>query len=219
MVRTETTNQAITFYVDMLQLEQKAYPTSWTLGGTTRAASGLSTPITTVNKSQGTIKAWVYITPAIKSTSGAKYIFDANGTGYLRCYHANGSDVFKFDTNDGSNTSSVTSGALTLNTWNELVCSYDGNSADFYVNGSSVGTPVTNPKLPTLLSTFNWGGLNDGSGQADAPLKFMTVLRRKQTPSEILADYQRGQPLVTKDTTFYLDGRYDLQAYKIAAGG
>ena len=41
--------QAITFYVDMLQLEAKAYPTSWTLGGTTRSAVSCSIPSNTLN--------------------------------------------------------------------------------------------------------------------------------------------------------------------------
>jgi hypothetical protein len=35
---------AITFYIDGLQIEQKPYPTSWILGGTTRAAETLTIP-------------------------------------------------------------------------------------------------------------------------------------------------------------------------------
>lgn len=48
-VRTRTSAQAITYYVDMLQLEAKAYPTSWVLGGTTRNAETLTIPSSVLN--------------------------------------------------------------------------------------------------------------------------------------------------------------------------
>jgi hypothetical protein len=47
-ITTSSYAQAITFYVDMLQLEQKAYPTSWTLGGTTRNAVTCTIPSSVV---------------------------------------------------------------------------------------------------------------------------------------------------------------------------
>ena len=48
-IATVGSAQAITFYLDMLQLTATAYPLSWTLGGTTMAAESLTAPSSVLN--------------------------------------------------------------------------------------------------------------------------------------------------------------------------
>jgi hypothetical protein len=90
-----------------------------------------------------------------------------------------------------------------------------------YVNGAEVGTPVSNPYLPSVLQTFRIGYYT--TAYLNAPIRKFHISRRQLSSSEIASRAATvangGSYTVTKDTTFYLDGRYDLRGYKIAAGG
>lgn len=71
--------QTVTFYLDGLQVEAKAYPTSWTLGGTTRNAETLTIPTAGVLKAeQGTVIARFR---ADVPLSAIRYLLDVGGSG------------------------------------------------------------------------------------------------------------------------------------------
>jgi hypothetical protein len=218
-IRTQGT-QAITFYVDQLQLEAKAYPTTWTLGGTTRAASTMTIPSSVLNLSEGTIELEVYVNTALQSTT--LYIFDAENTGRtsgLFIAHVS-TNKYRYGVNGGSNIDVTT----TLSTgWHRIAATYNSANMTFYIDGVSVGTPVTNPTLFSPPTAINIGSSTVPGSQMDTNIRKFHISRRKLSDTEIASRAATvangGSYTVTKDTTFYLDGRYDLRGYKIASGG
>lgn len=72
--------QAITFYVDGLQLEQKGYATSWCLGGTTRNAETMTLPSQgLLNQAAGAVVCRFKLNSV--STSAFEVLVDVGGTG------------------------------------------------------------------------------------------------------------------------------------------
>jgi len=105
-IDTGTTTQITTFYVDMLQIEQKYYPTSWVLGGTTRNNEMYTVPSSVLNidtngtvnlltasqstcenasdwgiSGSGTITKAVDTATFYEGTGSIKITTDGNGTG------------------------------------------------------------------------------------------------------------------------------------------
>ena len=211
--------QAITMYEDMVQVEKKAYPTTWQIPGTERTAETVTIPTSTINPLSGSIEIEFYISPAIKSTSGEKYLIDITGAdGYLRLYKANGSDVFKFDSNNGENTDSIsTSVAPTLGGWYRAVITW-GDTTNLYINGALIGTGENGYK-PTTPSSFNLGSLHDGTLQCNTYIRNLMVHREELGASEVLrrdTNASNGKGYMAKNTTsFILSPTNGLRGYKL----
>lgn len=73
VVHTNAQLLATTFYADCLQLEQKAYATTWQIGSTTRTAESLTIPATALNASEGTIEFDVVTTTNATQTISNYY--------------------------------------------------------------------------------------------------------------------------------------------------
>jgi hypothetical protein len=180
---------AITFYVDMLQLEQKAYPTSWTLGGTTRNAVTCTIPSNVLNLSAGTIEKQFYITNSmLKAPSGT--IFDLSthsngGNDLISLYYKVGTGlVFQTSDNSGNSSTATYSTALTAGN-HKLAARWDSTSIILTVDGST-GTQITTstPYLPTVAGTYYIGN-NNSSNYYDSLLSYETISKTKRTDSDI----------------------------------
>jgi hypothetical protein len=180
---------AITFYVDMLQLEQKAYPTSWTLGGTTRNAVTCTIPSNVLNLSAGTIEKQFYITNSmLKAPSGT--IFDLSthsngGNDLISLYYKVGTGlVFQTSDNSGNSSTATYSTALTAGN-HKLAARWDSTSIILTVDGST-GTQITTstPYLPTVAGTYYIGN-NNSSNYYDSLLSYETISNTKRTDSDI----------------------------------
>jgi hypothetical protein len=73
IITTSGTAQNITFYADGLQLEQKAYPTSFCMPGSPRAAESLTMSTTGLSVTEGTIEGIVEITDVSKRQVSGQY--------------------------------------------------------------------------------------------------------------------------------------------------
>ncbi|MEL7669362.1 hypothetical protein [Methanobacterium sp.] len=109
-VYTREVAQAITFYVAMCQLENKAYATSWTLGGTTRQPETLTLSNSIVNPNEGTIEIENYVNNYVLTcptgTTTRLYMLtipmDNNGYIIMRLGSYGGNRVFMVAFYDGN---------------------------------------------------------------------------------------------------------------------
>jgi hypothetical protein len=212
---TDTSIQAITFYVDKMQLESGSVAHNWITGGTNSSSS------------EGTIEMEIYWGAAVQAnvfhpffgiqTASARNTFQAEKHSDGRIY------IESYDT--AGNTSNVNVlESITHDSLVRIAFKWSSSILKLYIDGNSVGTPATNPKLPTVLgSALYLGSGPTGASQCDVPIRKLHINRRALSDTEIASRAATvangGSYTVTKDTTFYIDGQYDIRGYKIAAGG
>jgi hypothetical protein len=186
---------------------------------------------TTSSSSEGTIEFEIYV-PSWLNSIIQPIVFWHNsieiGSNYDRIgiYHYTG-DKWYFLIANHAGTSSYVSQTDNNTGWRRMTMAWKSSILDATIQGVSVGTPVTNPNLPTARAPNNiyLGHSSAGGGtyQVDMPIRKLHISRRYMSISEratrdsIVAN--GGSYTVTKDTTFYIDGQYDIRGYKIAAGG
>lgn len=198
LVRTRSTAQAITFYIDMNQLEQKAYSTSWQLPGTARVADLASFPTAGVISPTGfSWSQWVYITDVAKRQVSGQYnmIFNISGVAgaankvYLAHQH-NSAIWFLVTTDDGSTTTQVNiSDSYTQNGWNHIVVTCNSSDAKVYINGVLRAT-ISSPALPSAFSTA-YIGSNATTFYLNTSHDDVQTWNRALTDAEAAAVYAR----------------------------
>lgn len=214
-----TEQQAITFYVDMLQLEKKLYPTSWHLGGATRNAEVCSLPSTVLNagstSSEGTIEFDIYMTPPLKSDSGSlMLIYVYSGT-----TARNQIQIYRWDTtvnklrasiSDDAGNQTFQDGATAtdnLSGWQKIGLTWSSAALSLYLNGGLEGT-TNSPYLPASRASFYIGGTNT-TGH-DVIIRNVTVSRTARSASEIAA-----RAASYTDSKGYLVDKYVTGVYKL----
>jgi hypothetical protein len=168
-VYTVTAVQAITFYIDGNQLEQKHYATSWQLG--TRNDESLSIPIAGLfNPAQGaTFDAWVYVTDTAKISESSfvgRRIFDiqrtsGGGGNGITVYHDSALPLWGIAIANDSNvllSASINDSATPSNEWYLFRARFSATQAVLTIyrktTGALVGTAIINsPVYPLTLAT------------------------------------------------------------------
>ena len=159
--------QAITFYADGLQLEQKAYPTNFCLPGSPRAAESLTMPTAGLSVAEGTIEGIVEITDVTKRQISGQVQYICNIPGGVLSYgitltHAYDSANWRLITfNDSGTASSVLiSDSLTLNGFYYYKIPWEISEAKIEFWSLSTGTKVATGTLstPNLPSAFGANG-------------------------------------------------------------
>jgi hypothetical protein len=94
-----------------------------------------------------TVEAWVYLTSAAGTGSNqtiASYQYNnSNGTGFWGFYlNGSGPYTLYFNT-QGANHASTTTVSIPLSTWTHVAYSRSGSTGSFFVNGTIVGTGVS----------------------------------------------------------------------------
>jgi len=221
-VQTYGSAQAITFWADGLQIEQKPYATSFI--DDTRAAENLTIPTAGVlNPQEGTVECWVYFPPSSRwSVAGqvptifwagsnstgvsANQIYaDVVGQGALRLVIYDSSGAHKLI----RTTSAITSG------WHYLAYKWDGTGPlAIYVDGvkQSTTTGGTGTGVCSSVERFTLG-FNGyyNAHQINSLIDDLRISNRARTDAEIQAAYRNNQSLpVDAWTTLKLDFNGDL---------
>lgn len=194
IVHTNSTPQSITFYADGLQLEQRAYATSFVDG--TRAGETLTIPTAGVlSTTEGTVEFWFYV-PSVSNATPI-YIFDHNPNGNNNRLLIYG-DLFNgLMALVGDGTKFITTTYIKCQVgWNYTCLRYGSFGVKFTVN-STTAVDTTVSHLSTLLTSYmNLGSYVDGTYQAQGALYDDFRLSNKaRTDAEILASYQSNAPL------------------------
>jgi hypothetical protein len=161
---------AESWLIDGAQFEQKAYATSWVLGGTTRNAETITVPSTLLNPSAGTVilRAFVDGDAAATNPVNSHYLFSTRQAGPTYAVYLALTTTYLQGTvaNSSSNTS-VTSNVLPVSKgwhvfairWSstELSIWMDGVKKNFTAN-PNIPPMLTNPNLSIGYDVFNGGG-------------------------------------------------------------
>jgi hypothetical protein len=206
-MRVYTTNmaQAITFYIDGNQLEQKSYATPWHLGGLTRKAEALYIPSAGIINPNGfTVELWFLNTAVTKRQIFGQYpiifnILRGIGGNGVRIYHSDGLAQWIFrTTNDvGAIKEAPIDDSLSPDGWTLIRVTGDYSYLKCYINNGLVSTIPA----PTLPSTFGniYIGSQDGSSYflntTFGGIRFSSIART-DTPSLLtplpVDDYTTG---------------------------
>lgn len=217
-VRT-VSQQAATFYVDMLQLTATAYPLSWTLGGTTQAAETLSAPSNTLNLTSGSIE--LEITPG--QSGGTCFIFQMTpetGKNHIDTYLIAKKIYYRTIDKDG-NASTITGSTLTSNTNYVIGMAWGVEKLTGYLSGAIDGSPVTNPKLPTTKYTdgVNIGSNSSNTLQFNGYVKNLIITAYMRDDSSMIQRAKQNSngrgSVVDKKVSLVFPLKNDLRAYRV----
>ncbi len=191
-----------TFFVDMVQKEDgKGYPTSWTLGGTTRNNETLKIHTAGVfDTSQGTAEAWVY---APLNNSGG-----LNRACLLSDWHGTSSSAnrsFDLRVTDGGRLSFAATGVSDIqtdagkipsNVWTYVAIAWDHGTYKLYVNGvleaTGTGAASLNPFSPTIaVGSFDFGWADSYRHYLNGFIGGLRISNRARTDEEIAVQYDR----------------------------
>ena len=210
--------QAITFWVDGLQIEQRAYATSWQLGGTPRAAETLTIPTAGIlSPAEGTIEFWWQ--PINQPASNMTTQFASpqimrmgtynNGNSWVLWNWDGALSLFVRGAGHTSWTGvwHVISGSVwhQLNRWYHISVRWSGaNTFWVFVDGVRHGPYVsTHPFTGVAGNVMALGGAA-ASGGANAFIDDLRISNRARTDQEIADAFASNQPLPVDASTTYL---------------
>lgn len=199
--------QAITFYADCMQIEQKAYATSWVLGGTARSAESLAIPTAGVF-TKGNWAVEMTFSPTSKQDITGRFghlwtlAIDSNNwyrigitaTGQLQISVASGGVEKGFSTSLNP--------VISVGSNYSIMFSGDGTNIRACVNGVQVGSdlPYTEP-VGTLPSFMYVGSDSSGANQCNGLIDDLRFSSRARTVTEHQSAYNSGQLLLIDQYT------------------
>ncbi|MEL7568269.1 MAG: RHS repeat-associated core domain-containing protein, partial [Dehalobacterium sp.] len=185
---------ATTFYVDGLQLEQKPYATSWTLGGTTRASEVLTIPTTGVFQKGNWAVELTYIPKDVVMNSNYPRLFhcgiDTNN--YYDIAITPDGRIYGEVRSGGTNYAIFATSPIVVGTAYSIMFSGDGTRIRLCINGLEYSRVYVEP-IGTLLSSMNVG--SSFSQQCNGIIDDLRISNRARTLAEHQAAYQSNQPL------------------------
>jgi hypothetical protein len=165
---TLTPAQTNSMWPTYIQLEQKAYPTSFCLSGSPRSAEPLTMPATGLSVSEGTIEGIVEITDISKRQDGSNYpsMIRLSGTsGYIELVHLASSADWVLGV---GGVAAIISDSLTPNGWYYYKIRWSTNEAivEFWYLLSQTkvasGT-ISYPSLPSAFNSYAYLGSQNGA--------------------------------------------------------
>jgi hypothetical protein len=199
-----TLNQVATqFDVTFMQLEQKAYSTSFILGGTSRLAEGLIIPGILAYQ-QFTIEFEVYIPVGFGNRTSYPGLFTTGNEG-MRMYKVNTAGSTRMNMN-GTMSYFDTGFSLTEGAWNKVAIAGDATSLRTYFNGSYYFGSKDDPIYPTNDADKSLKlGHNSGLFVNGIFRNVCISTKLKRTVTEIQARAQANTyPIDSKVTAFTL---------------
>lgn len=194
-----------TIYIDGLQLEEKAYATTFSDGGlgtgytwsgaihssaSTRAAGSLKyATASNIQASAGTVSFWVK--PLWEGDDGREHVFFDTDTsaGTLKLYKTTGDDLILYD---GTNTATVDISAWDKDSWHHVVGTWDGSSfLDLYVDATA-GTGSGAYSAPTLGTSIYVGQSKTNASLANSVIADLRIYDTGLTATEITDMYSVG---------------------------
>lgn len=192
---------AATFYADGLQVEQKPYPTSWHLPGTSRAAESLALLSNKLSPAAGAIWAWVNVNDLAKRQVAGQSnrvftLMRSIGAWGIILYHSPGSAIWQIATkNDagGEMYSGSAADSLTPNGANLFGLEWDATIARLILNGVQRAT-ISTPNLPSAFGAWNIGSEGGTAHFLDALFNDVGAMGRRLSDAEWLALYNGTIP-------------------------
>ncbi len=204
----------ISFYVDSVQIEQKAYATPYcdgalgqgnTWAGTAHGSTSSRTAgyvsyvdeaLDTALVGPMTVMAWVK--PA--SNGSFQVIVSKTASG--------GVGGWEIDNSSGTlyaslrtPTVNLSGGSLVLEEWNFITLTYDRVTAIFYLNGVQTGSAAA---TQTLLTTSDfWVGARPGGLYFNGLIDEVSLVNRAMTADEIRAIYESNAPVFAETSTWH----------------
>jgi hypothetical protein len=201
-----------TFNIDGLQVEQKAYATSWQLPGTARAAEALTVPTAGVfNKGNWTVKLRFTLQTVGAATRLLWYLsIDANN--YLALWVSPSGQLVTDGKSNGTYFQIVSAtGYITAGNTYFIAVAGNGSTLYLFCNGTQIGTVAYSEPVGTLPTSMGVGGSAAGGTQANGIISDFAIMSRAQTLVEHQAEYSTGLPLAWDiDTTYLLPGNSSL---------
>lgn len=195
-IRTKTT-QDITFYLDMIQIEEKPYPTNWQLGGTTRNTEGIILPSTVLNKAEGTIECEIYTNPAFITGEGNIFgIGTTNLNNQIGAYYTPTNKITGVTSdNNGDATLTTSDNTFTPNTWVSVALTWKNTGNKVYVTGTAT-TSTGTVNLPSELANnlFLLANYN-GEGIGNTLIRTVCISKIQRTYAEIQSRITNNYPL------------------------
>lgn len=207
--------QAITFYADCLQIEQKAYTTQWQIGGTARSAEDYTLSSSVFKKGNWSVKM-IYL-PSLGIVAGlTRYLFSAyiDASNFYALYITSPTGLIRSWIKSGGTDYVISSGAgIAANTAYSIELTGNGSVLSLYVNGSlaeaiAYTEPAGNLPVNAYIGCDTAGTMYADGIVANVGLGYARTLAEHQ------ADYATGKPLMfdAKTTALMpLDGH--LKAY------
>jgi hypothetical protein len=201
-VRTNST-QAATFNLDGAQIEQKAYATSWHIGGGTRAAETLTFPASEVAlAAQGTVSCWVKL-DAINGVD-LQIAVDVAGTGITGCIlmiTTSGAPRFQYGTG-ASTTFLAATTILTAGIWYLIAGRWSASGGAVFVNGVNENSSANAPGIS--VPTTGYIGTNLGTQRyLNGVISDVRISNTALTDAEIVELYASGVPATVDANTTY----------------
>lgn len=207
-------NGAHIFYVDAVQVAQKAYATSWQIGATARNAETLTIPQAVINNAAGTFECWIKLLRA--PGTNQMHILDLNGaTNYGLKFYVRTDG--KLECVFGTGTAEVTitgTNALVAGTLYHVAVTWAAAGVTIYRNGSSEGTSGTAPDLAAGAIVY-LGNKADSTLQLDGILDDLRIEDNARSGTDIAADYASATAL---PLTAHTLGKYAFDSSLAGAG-
>lgn len=168
------------------------------------------------SKSTWTAEVWVKFNSSLTNQVSSVVTNKYNGVSSLN---------FSIGTNNAPSSYNIVAGffdgawrnttgfAPALNTWYQIVGTYDGSTVRQYVNGVASGGTLTYAGTPTsggeIRMMGRWDDLNGSTNYIDGDLSIVRIYNRALSAVEILSNYNaqsgRFYPLVTDSLVMKLD--------------
>lgn len=228
-IRTDVA-QAVTFYADALQIERKAYATSWTLGGTTRNAESSTLPTTDLTPQQGCIRMWVYVNAMARRQVAGQWnrvfqIRSASGAAPqygLTVWHEPAGANWTLVTGNGTtNTFASAPDSYTPDGWHHFAVRWNSAEASLWIDGVKRATIAT-PILPATFASVMYLGNDNGANCLNTYFDEVWTTVDYPSDAQLLAEYQAtAPPTWTASTTAlaHFDGTLDCGNQNSTFGG
>ena len=212
VVGTHGTAQAVTFWADGLQIEQKPYATSWHLPGTSRVAEGLTLPPAGVfNRGSWTVEG--VFTPVLPMNIGSvnKLLLDLHidaNNWYVFVVGAVGQWHFRIASAGVIRVIEGAIGGVSQNTSYHWQISGDGTTMRLCVNGVEIGATTYTEPVGTLPANMSVNNVSNGI------LSNLRFSNRARTLAEHQATFGTGQAfIIDNDTVFLLPLNNSLDSF------
>jgi hypothetical protein len=195
--------QGITFYADGLQIEQKAYATSWHLGGATRNAEVVTIPASIFDKNHFTVGMWFKPTSnqAVSGKFGRLWaMFIDSNNWWIYYVHETGKPYFSIRSNGTTyDAYSASDSVLNINTWYLLVAYSNGSTITHTINGVNSLSNAFSYQQPvgTLPTNMYLGCSSTGVSHANGLYSGFFCFPYAMTTTQILAYYNTSRPFAT----------------------
>lgn len=206
-------------YVDMIQFANKAWVTTWQIGGTPRAAD-IHAIRTAGVFTKGSWTLEMQFNPSNTPSVEGVYLWmmQIDGSNFYRLLRSANGSIYLNVRSAGVDYSTANSSVLPGGVDNEIAIKGDGSNISLLVNGVRVGAAIAYTETTGVLPAWMYIGSNGGNDPASGRYDDPRVSSTPHSDAKIAADYATAKPLPLEDDTTWksgFDGDYDNEQLAI----